>query len=198
MAKQAPIKYELESAGEKHCFLTIGDVKIKITHAEGEQWEAQIPDSQACINIEAQIPDGEACVDLDRHTVSEKEQVEDLGETLTNAIKEMPEGYKLKCHRVMAGGRAILDAQVIPNEQEFNVVMYATESPDKARRTIIVNPAEWDEDIIDCPFADQDSICLRAATEGMSVEYCVHRGEPCLDKCPLEDGPVEVSLAASN
>ncbi len=69
------------------------------------------------------------------------------------------------------------------------------------KKVIVVDPDKWDDNIIDCPFADQDSICLRAAIEGMSVEYCHHsnsHGVPCLDKCPLEDGTVEVSLANSN
>lgn len=131
-------------------------------------------------------------------TLTEKQQVEDIGETLANAIKEMPEEHKLKCFAMKRHGiHAYMDVQVIPDDQEFGAFGRETESPDvpATKKTIIVNPEEWDPDIIDCPFADQDSICLRAATEGMSVDYCVHRGELCLDKCPLEAGAVEVRLA---
>ena len=141
-------------------------------------------------------------VEVDPETLrpmdSEKEQVEDIGETLANAIKEMPEGHKLKCYAVRREEIAVMDVQVIPDDQEFMPFGRETKPPDPvAKQTTIVNPDEWDAGIIDCAFSDQDCICSRAATEGMSVMYCRHCGLDdvlCLDKCPLEDGPVEVRL----
>ena len=133
----------------------------------------------------------------DSETASEKEQVEDIGETLANAIKEMPEGHKLKCYAVRREEIAVMDVQVIPDDQEFIPFGRETEPPDPAaKQTIIVNPDEWDDSVIDCPFADQDGVCLAAAK---SVMYCRHCGLDdvlCMDKCPLEDGPVEVRLAS--
>lgn len=124
---------------------------------------------------------------------SEKEQVEDLGETLTNAIKEMPEGYKLKCHAARHGDYAVLDFQAIPNDQEFDAFGRPTESPNPtAKQTIMVNPEEMDADVVDCPLADQDCYC-GLANGGAAVSCKILEDR---HSCPLNAGPVEVSLAA--
>lgn len=61
-----------------------------------------------------------------------------------------------------------------------------------ARRKIIVNPDEMDADIIDCPLADQDSYC-GLASGGGAVQCKILEDR---SSCPLNAGPVEVSLAA--
>lgn len=95
-------------------------------------------------------------------------------------------------------GMSRADDGLVDNQWELNQYGLQQEYLEMAVgvKKIVVDPDEWDEDIIDCPFADQELICLRPAVEGMSTVYCAHCGSgvPSLDKCPLEDGPVTVSL----
>ncbi len=62
-----------------------------------------------------------------------------------------------------------------------------------AKKSIVVNPDEWDPDIIDCPFADQDSYC--GFLNGGAAVSCNILEDRF--SCPLSAGPIEVSLAAS-
>lgn len=59
-----------------------------------------------------------------------------------------------------------------------------------AKRNIVVNPDEMDADIIDCPFADQDSYC-GLISGGLAVSCMILEDR---SGCPLNAGPVEVSL----
>lgn len=129
---------------------------------------------------------------------SEKEQVEDLGETLTKAIKEIPDGYKIKCDAVRFGNRAILNVEVIPNDQEFNALPSTVESiGDDVVKKLVVNPEAWDDGIVDCPLADQDCICGLAyyLVPGV-VKSCQFSTEESGIKCacPLEKTAIEMSL----
>ncbi len=62
-----------------------------------------------------------------------------------------------------------------------------------ARRKIVVNPDEMDADITDCPFACQDNYC-GIANGGAAVSCKILEDR---FSCPLNAGPVEVSLAAT-
>ncbi len=59
-----------------------------------------------------------------------------------------------------------------------------------AKKKIIVNPDEMDADITDCPFADQDNYC-GLASGGLAVSCKILEDR---FSCPLNAGPVEVSL----
>ncbi len=58
------------------------------------------------------------------------------------------------------------------------------------KEKIIVNPDEMDADIIDCPFADQDSYC--GIANGGAAVLCKILEDRF--SCPLNAGPVEVRL----
>ncbi|HEG43887.1 hypothetical protein LCGC14_2083300 [marine sediment metagenome] len=60
-----------------------------------------------------------------------------------------------------------------------------------ATKSIVVNPDEWDPDIIDCLFADQDSYCsLISRGAAVSCKILEDRFS-----CPLNAGSIQVSLA---
>lgn len=63
-----------------------------------------------------------------------------------------------------------------------------------AKKIIIINPDEWDADIIDCPFVDLDNYCGLISV-GTDIECNILEDR---SSCSLNGCSVEVSLAISS